>query len=116
MGQTHRAGRNLTLRDALARGVSGSDDRGMVATRRGSGESCSADARRVALPVGLAQLALEDLAGAGLWQRLPAQLDALGDLVAGDQALGVVDELRLGDVGDGDDDGVHRLAPALVGD
>ena len=46
-------------------------------------------------PVGLAQVALEDLAGAGLRQRLVVELDRARQLVAGDQLAAVLDQLVL---------------------
>src|SRR5271165_1821712 len=79
--------------------------------------SSSVDLSAAALPMRRAQFAFEYLAGAGDGERLAAQFDAARTLVAGDQVVAVSDEFlgRQPVAVFEDGDGVHRLAPGVVG-
>src|SRR5690242_21433143 len=77
--------------------------------------STSCDLCVLAGPVRIAQLALEDLAGRRLGQRLGTQLDAPGDLESGDLLAAVRDQLVGSGVPAAEHHGVDRLAPARMG-
>src|SRR6185437_12018320 len=84
----------------------------------GLGPRASVHVLRLAFPVGLPDLGLEDLAGPALWERRALQDDLLRALVAGDERAAVVDEHLLVDFGAlaGDDHGEDSFAPLRIGD